>query len=76
MNPFLALIITFVLALGWLRLLDFCAHRGWIESHLSRKIIHIAPGRSLSCAGSYSRTSGMRAGWRRWCPFSSRSSLC
>ena len=44
MNPFLAVIITFALALGWLRLLDFCAHRGWIESHLSRKIIHIGTG--------------------------------
>ena len=44
MNPFLALIITFALAIGWLRLLDFCAHRGWIESHLSRKIIHIGTG--------------------------------
>ena len=44
MNPFLALIITFALAIGWLRLLDFFAHRGWIESHLSRKIIHIGTG--------------------------------
>ena len=44
MNPFLALIITFALAIGWLRLMDFFAHRGWIESHLSRKIIHIGTG--------------------------------
>ena len=44
MNPFLAVIITFALALGWLRLLDFFAHRGWIESRLSRKIIHIGTG--------------------------------
>jgi phytol kinase len=44
MNPFLALIITFVLALAWLRVLDFAAHRGWIESHLSRKLIHIGTG--------------------------------
>jgi phytol kinase len=44
MNPFLALIITLVLALVEIRLLDFAAHRGWIESHLSRKLIHILTG--------------------------------
>ena len=44
MNPFLALFITLVLAVAWLRLLDFFAQRGWIESHLSRKIIHIGTG--------------------------------
>ncbi|MCX6034127.1 MAG: phosphatidate cytidylyltransferase [Chloroflexi bacterium] len=44
MNPFLALIITFAVALIELRLLDFFAHRGWIESRLSRKLIHILTG--------------------------------
>jgi phytol kinase len=44
MNPFLAMILTFAAALGWLRLMDFCAHKGWIESRLSRKIIHIGTG--------------------------------
>jgi phytol kinase len=44
MNPFLALMITFALAMIELRLLDFCAHRGWIESRLSRKLIHIITG--------------------------------
>jgi phytol kinase len=44
MNPFLALLLTFVAALGWLRLMDFLAHQGWIESRLSRKIIHIGTG--------------------------------
>jgi phytol kinase len=44
MNPFLALIITFAVALIELRLLDFLAHRGWIESRLSRKLIHILTG--------------------------------
>lgn len=43
-NNIIALILTFVLALGWLRLMDFFAHRGWIESRLSRKIIHIGTG--------------------------------
>src|SRR3990172_9612441 len=40
----LALFLTFVLALIWLRINDFAAHRGWISSHLSRKIIHIGTG--------------------------------
>ena len=44
MNPFIALVLTFVIALAWLRLMDFAAHRGWIESHLSRKLIHIGTG--------------------------------
>ncbi len=43
-NNFLALIVTFVLALAWLRLNDFAAQRGWISSDLSRKIIHIGTG--------------------------------
>lgn len=44
MNAFLALIITLLVALAYLRALDFCAQRGWIESHLSRKLIHIGTG--------------------------------
>ena len=36
--------ITLGLALGWLRVNDFAAHRGWISSYLSRKIIHIGTG--------------------------------
>ncbi len=44
MNPFLALIITFAIALAWLRLMDFAANRGWIGSRLSRKLIHIGTG--------------------------------
>jgi phytol kinase len=44
MNPFLALVITFAVALIELRLLDFAAHRGWIEPRLSRKLIHILTG--------------------------------
>ncbi len=40
----LALFITFVLALAWLRLNDFLAHRGWIDGPLSRKIIHMGTG--------------------------------
>jgi len=44
MNPFLALVLTLIISLLWLRLMDFAAHRGWIESRLSRKIIHIGTG--------------------------------
>ena len=43
-NNFIALIITFVVSLVWLRINDYFAHRGWISSHLSRKIIHIGTG--------------------------------
>ncbi|NOY99989.1 MAG: phosphatidate cytidylyltransferase [Chloroflexi bacterium] len=44
MNNVFATILTFAIALGWLRLMDFFAHRGWIEPRLSRKIIHIGTG--------------------------------
>lgn len=40
----IALIVTFALSLAWLRLNDFAAHRGWVSSRLSRKIIHIGTG--------------------------------
>ena len=43
-NNLLAVIITFAVSLLWLRLNDFAAHRGWISSHLSRKIIHAGTG--------------------------------
>jgi phytol kinase len=43
-NNIVALIITFVLSLAWLRINDFAAHRGWISSRLSRKIIHMGTG--------------------------------
>jgi phytol kinase len=44
MNPYLATVLTFAAAMAWLRLMDFFAHKGWIESGLSRKIIHIGTG--------------------------------
>jgi len=44
MNPILATVLTFAAAIAWLRLMDFCAHRSWIEPRLSRKIIHIGTG--------------------------------
>ena len=43
-NNLLALGITFICALLWLRLNDLAAHRGWVSSTLSRKLIHIGTG--------------------------------
>jgi phytol kinase len=44
MNIIIATILTFAIALAFLRLMDFLAHKGWIESKLSRKLIHIGTG--------------------------------
>ncbi len=43
-NNFYATLITFIAALVWLRINDYAAHKGWINSQLSRKIIHIGTG--------------------------------
>jgi phytol kinase len=43
-NNYIALVITFVLTLIFLRAMDFIAHRGWMDSKLSRKVIHIGTG--------------------------------
>lgn len=44
MNNWIAAALTLALCIIWLRLMDFAAHRGWIDSRLSRKIIHIGTG--------------------------------
>ncbi|HXD09479.1 MAG TPA: phosphatidate cytidylyltransferase [Anaerolineales bacterium] len=44
MNPYLATLLTFAIALAFLRFMDFLAQRGFIESKLSRKFIHIGTG--------------------------------
>ena len=44
MNPYLATVLTFAIAIFFLRLMDFFAQRGLIESKLSRKFIHIGTG--------------------------------
>jgi len=44
MNPYLAALLTLVVAVTFLRIMDFFAHRGWIENKLSRKFIHIGVG--------------------------------
>jgi len=43
-NNFIALGLTLVIALAWLRTNDFFAGKGWVSSALSRKIIHIGTG--------------------------------
>lgn len=43
-NNWIALVITLVIALAWLRINDFLAHKGLIPSGISRKIIHIGTG--------------------------------
>ena len=43
-NNLIALIITVLIAVAWLRINDFFAHKGWISSVISRKIIHIGTG--------------------------------
>ena len=44
MNPYFATLLTFAIAIAFLRLMDFFAHTGLIESKLSRKFIHIGTG--------------------------------
>ncbi|MBN1267502.1 MAG: phosphatidate cytidylyltransferase [Anaerolineales bacterium] len=44
MQDLIAVFVSFLLALFWLRVMDFLAHRGLIEQKLSRKIIHIGTG--------------------------------
>ncbi len=44
MNSILATVLTFAVALAFLRLMDFIAQRGWIGAKLSRKLIHIGTG--------------------------------
>ncbi len=44
LRDILATLVTLVGAIAWLRLWDAIAHRGWVTSKLSRKIIHITTG--------------------------------
>jgi len=43
-NNLVAMVLTAVIALAWLRINDFFAHKGWISGDISRKIIHIGTG--------------------------------
>jgi phytol kinase len=44
MSNWLAALVTLLVCIVWLRIMDFAARRGWIESRLSRKVIHITTG--------------------------------
>ena len=44
MNPYLATLFTFLIAITFLHLIDFFAQRGWIDGKLGRKLIHIGTG--------------------------------
>ncbi len=44
MNPYIATVLTFAIAIFFLRLMDYIAQRGWIDSKTSRKLIHIGTG--------------------------------
>ena len=43
-SPWVAMGLTLLIALSWLRINDYLAHKGWVDSKLSRKIIHIGTG--------------------------------
>jgi len=44
LNNYIALVLTFAFSLTFLRLMNFIAQRGWMDSRLSRKVIHIGTG--------------------------------
>ena len=43
-NEYLAFLVTIVIAVSWLRIIDFLAAKGLFPSEISRKIIHIGTG--------------------------------
>lgn len=43
-NNYIALFLTFAAAVLWVRINEYAAHQGWIETRLSRKLIHIGTG--------------------------------
>jgi phytol kinase len=43
-NEYLAFLVTIIVAVSWLRLIDFLAAKGVFPSEISRKIIHIGTG--------------------------------
>jgi phytol kinase len=44
MSPYIATLLTFAIAVLFLRLMDAIAERGWVDSKTSRKLIHIGTG--------------------------------
>ena len=44
LNIWAATAVTLILALTWLRINDYFAHKGWISGQISRKVIHTGTG--------------------------------
>jgi len=44
LSLFWAEFLTFIIALAWLRFMDWVAQKGYIDNRLSRKIIHVGTG--------------------------------
>jgi phytol kinase len=44
MSPYIATLLTLVIAVAFLRIMDYIAQRGWIDGKTSRKLIHIGTG--------------------------------
>ena len=43
-SPWIAFIITFFIAIAWLRINNWAASHGWVDNKISRKIIHVGTG--------------------------------
>jgi len=43
MTPYTATLVTFIIPIAFLHMMDFLAQLGFLESRLSRKIIHTGP---------------------------------
>ncbi len=65
----IAAFVTLLISLTWLRAMDFAAHRGWLESRLSRKIIHIATGPIFVLCWFLFRESSAARWWAAAIPF-------
>ena len=69
MPNWIAAVITLLISLVWLRTMDFTARRGWIESRLSRKIIHITTGPVFVLCWFLFRESPAARWWAAAIPF-------
>jgi len=57
LSDLIAMLISFVVALAFLKLNDLIAHRGWLPEYVTRKLVHIGTGPLfLLCWPLYSET--------------------
>jgi hypothetical protein len=75
-NDFIALLITFAVALAWLRINDFAAHRGWISNIFPERLSTWALARYSCCVGHSLLEALIPDIWQPWChwPLQSNSS--